>query len=286
MAGLLLLPACSMKSLLYPAPPIAVGPPPPGFEEVVLGDGSEAGSVAWAHTAAEPSAPAVVFFHGNGENLETLRQAGTLDRLHALGVHALVVDYPGYGRSGGSPSEEANIAAGAAAAAELARRHPDSRVYLVGWSLGAAVAAQVASASAAAPGSADPDASGGDGFAGLALLSPWTTLHEIASRHYPAWMVGMLLRETYDTRSALASALTANPLPVLVVHGTDDRIIPAELGRDLAASVRELGSRSGSDSDPGWGSNLAEYLEVVGAGHNDLLGRDVVWERLREFLRG
>ena len=240
--------------MLYPAPPYRVpSPPPPPFEEATwnLADGSRV--VGWASgAAAKPGSPAVIFLHGNGENLETMRLGGLYGELDRLGIAWLAVDYPGYGGSGGSPSEASLVEAALGGFEELGRRFPGRPRVICGWSLGAAVATQLAARRAA-------------GTAGLILLSPWTDLPSLAGEHFPGWLISLLLRERYDSL-ALAGSL---PGPALVIHGREDRIIPVEHGRRLAAAL------------PG-----RRYLEVPDAGHNDLLGRPAVWLAMAEYLRG
>ena len=252
LAVALALSACTVKQMLYPAPAYRVPSPPPApFAEAVwaLADGTRI--VGWAgDAAAAPGAPAVVFFHGNGENLETMRLSGLYDELDRLGIAWLAVDYPGYGASGGSPSEAALVGAARGGFDELARRFPGRPRMVCGWSLGAAVAVQLAAGRAA-----EVD--------GLMLLSPWTDLPSLAGEHFPGWIVSLLLRERYDSIGR-AAELT---LPVLVIHGADDRIIPAEHGRRLAAALP-----------------AADYLEVPGAGHNDLLARGEVWRAMGAYL--
>lgn len=243
---------CSVKQMLYPAPPYRVPSPPPApLEEVIwaLADGTRV--VGWASAAgAADGAPAVVFLHGNGENLETMRLGGLYDDLDRLGIAYLAVDYPGYGASGGSPSETSLVEAALGGFDQLAQLFPGRPRVICGWSLGAAVATQVAARRPAET-------------AGLMLLSPWTDLSSLAGEHFPGWLVSLLLREKYDSL-ALAPRLRG---PVLVVHGGEDRIIPVEHGRRLAL-----------------GLPAARYLEVPGAGHNDLLGRSEVWRAMAEYL--
>jgi pimeloyl-ACP methyl ester carboxylesterase len=249
----LVLAACDMRQMLYPAPPYRVPSQPPApLEEAVweLADGTRI--VGWAGGAgAAPGAPAVVFFHGNGENLETMRLGGLYDDLDRLGVAWLAVDYPGYGRSGGSPSEASLVEAAEGGFAELSRRFQGRPRVVCGWSLGAAVAVQLAANHAAE-------------LDGLMLLSPWTDLPSLAGEHFPGWLVSLLLRERYDSIGRAAEL----SLPTLVVHGADDSIIPVEHGRRLAAALP-----------------AARYLEVADAGHNDLLARPVVWQAMADYLR-
>lgn len=251
-----LLAGCDVRQMIYPAPPYPVPSPPPApLEEVSweIADGSRI--VAWAGGAtAAPGAPAVVFFHGNGENLETMRLSGLYQNLDGLGIAWLAVDYPGYGRSGGRPSEAALVEAAEGGWEELGRRFPGRPRVVCGWSLGAAVAVQLA-ASRISRGELD----------GLMLLSPWTDLPSLAGEHFPRWLVSMLLAERYDSLSRAPELA----VPVLVVHGGSDRIIPVAHGRRIAEALAD-----------------ATYLEVPGAGHNDLLARPEVWQAMRQYLAG
>lgn len=255
-AGLVcgLLGGCGVRQMIYPAPPVSVPSPPPApLEEVDLALPDDTRVSAW-HLPVEGVGPArkvaVLFFHGNGENLETMRMSGFFEDLAELGVSGLAVDYPGYGRSGGRPSEAALTASAEVAGEWLAERYPERNLVVVGWSLGAAVAVRQA---ADAP----------ERWRGLVALSPWVSLPELARTHFPDWLVGLALNERHDS---LATAPELR-LPVLVVHGREDRIIPAEHGRRLAGSIPD-----------------AEWLEIPGTGHNDLLARPETWRALSRFL--
>ena len=251
-----------IRQMLYPAPPVVLPSPPPApLEEVILELPAGERVTAWgySHTArlrrdshTSPVSPAVVFFHGNGENLETLRHSGMYEQLVDLGVHFLAVDYPGYGSSSGEPSEASLMASGQAGFAWISQRHPDSPLVVLGWSLGAAVAIRTAADNARTDG--------------LVLLSAWSDLPSLAAVHYPSWLVGMGLRDRYDSVAA-ASNVRA---PVLMIHGAVDRIIPIDHGRRLAAAL----------------ADRCRFVEVPEAGHNDLLARHQVWQELRAFLDG
>ena len=242
-----------VRSMLYPAPPVRVPSPPPSpLVEVPLEAGGRAVS-AWYRppTGGAAAAPLVLWLHGNGENLETMRHGGLFEDLSTSGAGVLAIDYPGYGRSPGTPSEAANLAA-AEAAWQWMLHHRDGRpLVIAGWSLGAAVAAQLAAAHH-------------DEVAGVMLLSAWDRLDAVARLHFPGWMVGALLSERYDSTAA-APRITALKL---VVHGDRDTIIPIELGRHLFAALPEP----------------KQWVEVPGAGHNDLLSRPEAWQAIHAFL--
>lgn len=248
-----------LSGLLYPAPGIPVPSPPPApLEEVHLELSTGAEAVAWLGVPPDAPGPVALFFHGNGENLETMRRARLFEELRELGVIALAVDYPGYGRSPGKPDEQGVLATGPAALAWAEERYPDRPVVLCGWSLGAAVAIRTA-------------AGAGDRVDGLVALSPWTSLEDTVRSHAPDWFAdrfgGWLFGKGYDSLAAARSIR----LPALVAHGEDDRVIPVEHGERIAEALREAGS------DVRW-------VRLTGTGHNDLLARPRVWSELARLL--
>jgi len=240
-----------MRDMIYPSPAIPVGEPAPGMEEVVITSGDGSTLVGWYKPLAGVTLkrPAILFLHGNGENLETLRATATLAHLDALEAPYLVVDYPGYGRSSGAPSEDALEKAAEAALEWLIEQHPDRPLLVCGWSLGAAVAFYLASKH--------------ESLDGLVAISAWTSLREVAAIHFPNWLVGLALRESYDS-IAVAGQIQQSSL---LIHGARDQIIPVEQGRRLAAAVPD-----------------ADWLEQDSAGHNDLLSYPDVWHAIRLFV--
>lgn len=236
-----------LRAMLYPVPRVAVGAPPPGVVELELEPAGGVEATAWLRRGP-PERPALLYLHGNGENLETLRRAGVLDELEALEVTYLALDYPGYGKSGGRPSEAGLVAAAAAGCERLAEERPGSPLILFGWSLGAAVAVR------AAADRAD--------VAGLVVASPWDSLSSLGEVHFPAWLVRWAAAGRYDS---LAAAPRVS-CPVLWLHGRDDRIIPAAHGRRLAAAFR----------------GPVTAVELA-AGHNDLLASPRAWREVAAF---
>jgi pimeloyl-ACP methyl ester carboxylesterase len=242
-----------VRQMLYPAPPVRVPAPPPApLVEVPLEANGHAVSAWYMPPTGAVAAPVVLMLHGNGENLETMRQAGLFADFASAGAAVLAIDYPGYGRSPGTPSEAANLAAAEAAWTWLVNNTKGRPPVIAGWSLGAAVAAQLA-------------ANHHDEPAGVILLSAWDRLDTVARLHFPGWMVSTLLSEGYD--SAYAAAQIA--VPKLVVHGDRDPIIPIELGRNLFAALPAP----------------KQWVEVPGASHNDLLARPDTWQAIQTFLK-
>ena len=114
--------------------------------------------------------PTLLYFYGNGMCLnDTLEQ---FDHFRRLGANVLIPDYVGYGMSGGQPGESGCLATADAAYDHLqSRRDVDPRaIVAVGWSLGGAVAIDLASRRP---------------VAGLAAFSTFTSMVEMARRNFP-----------------------------------------------------------------------------------------------------
>jgi uncharacterized protein len=238
-----------VHSMIYPAPPVAVPLKPPAPFTKPVWDLEIDG---WLYEPERPAAKQVMlYFHGNGENLETLRQSGLLGQLQALQIPFLAVDYPGYGRSKGKTSEESILRNGAGATGWLKSHYPDHLLVLSGWSLGASVAVQTAQQT----GQADA----------LIAMSTWTSLRDVAVLHFSEWLVSFALKERYD---ALKAAKGIH-LPVLMIHGERDDLIPASQGKKVADTLKPL----------------ATWILLPSVGHNDLLSQPEVWIEITQFLR-
>ncbi len=184
------------------------------FEEVYLAseDGTQLCGWYFPHPEAQLH---VVYYHGNGEDLSHLGEY--LDRLrtrYQLSVFA--IDYRGYGRSQGKPHEAGVLADGRAAQQWLARRTglPTDQIVLWGRSIGGAVAVQAA---------AD------QGAQALILERTFTSLPDVAAPRYFWLPVRPFMRNRFDS----LSRITDFTGPLLQSHGTDDEIVPFQLGRQL-----------------------------------------------------
>ena len=205
------------------------------LERIAGPDGS---TVFALHVPAPPGAPTLVHFHGNGEELASLDRLLSDLREAGLGVYA--VEYPGYGLSrSGTPSEPALYAA-----ADSALRHlrdklgvPKSETVLQGQSLGTAVAVEMARR-----GYADK----------VVLISPFTSLPDLAARVLPFLPARQLVRDVYDSLAKVGGL----DLPVLAIHGDRDEVVPFEMGRRIAKRLRR-----------------GRFVVIEGGHHNDLFAR-------------
>ena len=191
------------------------------------------------HFPAREGEPTVAVFHGNGETL-----ASTVPLLEVLareGLGAYGVEYPGYGpASSYSPSESALYEDAQAALDHLEQQMGVSRgqVVLMGRSLGTGVAVEMARR----------------GYGGrMILVSPFTSMPDVAARIFPYLFPRLLMRDRFDN---LGKAPRIG-IPTLVIHGSEDKLVPMAMGRRLAETIPN-----------------ARLVVVEGGSHNDLLAEE------------
>jgi len=193
----------------------------------------------------------LLWCHGNAGNI--INRLDNLAELYRLGLSVFLFDYRGYGRSHGRPSEEGlyQDALGAYAYVAGTRRVRPERIVLFGRSLGAAVAGEVASQRP---------------VSGLILESSFPSVEALARLHYfglPAhWLVG--------ARFNLADRLQHVSVPILVIHGDQDDIVPIQLGRQVFEAAKAPKS----------------FYLVPDADHNNLyhVGGRPYFQRLKGFI--
>lgn len=189
----------------------------------------------------------LLFCHGNAENVAFLADLLASYR-DDYQVCIFAFDYRGYGRSEGSPQEVGVLADGQAAHQWLARKAgiPTDQIVVIGRSLGAAVAVDLATSL---------------GARGLVLERAFTKLPDVAARHYPLLPVRWLMKTQLDSTAKIQQYRG----PLLQSHGTSDAIVPFDLGRelfDLAASDQKtfFVEQNADHNDP----YLPEYLRQLG----------------------
>ena len=239
------------RAVMYPAPRRG-GAEPRAEGAALLRIPSADGSVYALHAKAPEAAPTLVYFHGNGEDLSDM--PGLLHAFSAAGVGVYAVEYPGYGpMSDRAPTEDAVYTAASAALDHLQKQLgvPVSQTVLVGHSLGSGVAAEMARRGSGAR---------------MVLISPYTSMVEMARRIAPFLPARVLVKDRYDTQ-AKAKELR---LPAFVIHGSEDEVIPVAMGRRVAELLPN-----------------AKLRIVPGAGHNDLfaVAPDLI-EAIARFARG
>ena len=176
---------------------------------------------------------ATLFLHGNAGNL-THRAPHVLE-ITAAGSSVLLLDYRGYGRSEGRPTEQGlYLDAEAGYRWLVSSGHSPQTVVAHGESLGTAVAVDLAARHRCG---------------GLVLEAPFTSARDVAGRVLP--VIGPLITWGLDSKRKIPKVRA----PVLIIHGTRDEVIPFDLGKALFAAARP----------PKW------FWAVEGAGHNDIV---------------
>lgn len=196
--------------------------------------------------------PTILWFHGNGGNLSN-RVTNIALLHHYVRSNIFIFDYRGYGQSEGAPSEQGIYCDGEAAVQYLlARTDVDSeRMVYFGRSLGASVALQVAIRQSPA---------------GIILESPFTSIVAMARKLY-GFPLGRILLTKYDNESMIRQI----HIPLLILHGDQDKIVPFEMGQalfDIANSPKN-------------------FYNIKGAGHNntDITGGEPYFHRLDTFVK-
>ena len=166
----------------------------------------------------------MLYLHGSRWDLTG--QLFRIEQVHALGFSVLAIDYRGFGKSSGELPSEATVYEDAEIAWErFVTLQPDpTKRFIYGHSLGGAVAIDLAArlSEQTRPGSAVP-------ARGLIVESTFTTLGDIARSLTVSWLpVETLLTQKFDS----LKKITHVRLPVLIVHGVDDRMVPSRFSQD------------------------------------------------------
>jgi fermentation-respiration switch protein FrsA (DUF1100 family) len=187
-------------------------------EERVLETPDGVRVIAW-YGKARPGQPTLLYFHGNGGSLSI--RAPRIARFMDEGWGVYMMTYRGYGGSTGSPSEAANVAdARLAYQALVGEGVPPKSIIAYGESLGSGIAVQLA---AQVP------------VGGVILDAPYTSIVNVAARTYPFLPVRLFLIDRYETTRYIARL----KVPLLILHGQLDGVVPVAMGRELARLAPE-----------------------------------------------
>jgi len=219
---------------------------------IAVGDKGDRLHALWA-PPDDKAAPVLLYLHGARWNLTG--SVTRIERWRKLGFGVLAIDYRGFGKStDASPSEQLSYEDAEAAWDFLARAEPARARYIVGHSLGGAIATELALRR--------PEA------AGLVLEATFTSIRDMVEK--TAWRllpVGLILTQEFDTLSKLPRIR----MPVLIVHGTGDSIVPYEMGERLYAAA----------------TGPKRFIKVEGGSHHNLSSVANAQYRaaLRDFFR-
>lgn len=205
-----------------------------------------------------PTAPGLrylAYFYGNGMCLETCGYE--FAQFRQLGYTVLIPEYPGYGISSGWASESGCYEAAEVAShylTETLHAHP-AQIVVAGWSLGAAVAIDLAARRQ---------------VASLIVLSAFTNIPEQAHAMFP-WVpravVRLFIRERFDNVSKIRQVTC----PIFIGHGTDDELVPFAMAERLAQAARPR--------------TPVTFLSIKGCSHNGIFegSHGCVWSAIKDF---
>jgi fermentation-respiration switch protein FrsA (DUF1100 family) len=203
---------------------------------------------------AENARGVILFCHGNAGNIS--HRLESIQIFHRLGLSVFIFDYRGFGQSGGKPTEPGTYKDAEAALRYLVgeRKVNPNEVIVFGRSLGGAIASWLAHNHT--PGA-------------LILESTFTSLPDIAAKYYPYLPVRLLLRFEYNTAKYLGKV----SCPVLIIHSSDDELMPFDHGSrlfeltgepkkflEIAGTHNEGFITSGKDYEEGLNEFILEYF--------------------------
>lgn len=197
----------------YPGPedPVAAGLP--HYTRKTLPSPSGLAIPYWESTARQ-NVPTILYFHGNGGGLHY--HVPMLDYLAKHHMHVIAMEYPGYPGAEGRPSEALLVAHAIALFDHAAQQNPAHQPMIWGFSLGSGVAVQLAAQRTPAA---------------LVLEAPFTAVVDRAAELYPIFPIHALMRNQFRSHEVINQIHA----PLMILHGTDDFIIPIHHGRALFA---------------------------------------------------
>jgi len=215
--------------LYFPEKELAATPQESGlaYQEIFFSANKDRKLHGWLVPHPKPAAT-LLFFHGNAGNIS--HRLEKIKILHDAGVTTFIIDYSGYGKSEGKPSEKNLYEDGVAAYEKLT-----GPVVLYGESLGSAVAIEIALQKK---------------VAGIILEGAFTSLKALAKKHFP--FLSGLAGDEYDNLEKIGRVSA----PVLFIHATHDEICPFNGARELyektTAPKQSLWLESGGHNDAFW----------------------------------
>lgn len=222
------------------------------YDDVELGVAEGIRIHGW-FVPARQSRGTVLFFHGNGGNIS--HRIDSVGIFHGLGVDVLIMDYEGYGRSGGRPGEEETYRDAEAAWNWLTGERDVSpgRTVIFGRSMGGAIAAYLADRH-------EP--------AGLIVESSFTSAPDMAAAVAP-WLpfARLICRYAYNSLDIVPRLRC----PALFAHSPDDEIVPYRQGLKLFATAAEPkqflemrgGHNDGMIATPDYAARMGAFLDAV-----------------------
>ena len=189
------------------------------YEEIFIPTSDGKKLKAWFHKKDLKKKKTLLFFHGNAGNLTN--RIYKLNLIKNLDINFLIVAYRGFSGNEGKPTEEGLYQDARDTISWLNEQEiEDKQIVIYGESLGTGVSAEVAQ---------------NKKFAGIILESPFTSMVEAGKHYYFYLPVSLLLKDRYETIKKLKNI----KIPILVMHGERDRIVPFHMGLEVFSEANE-----------------------------------------------
>ena len=183
------------------------------IKEVQIRTSDNIDLLGWFHKKDLNKFKTIVYFHGNAGNLEN--RIHKLNHFKDMDVNFLIISWRGFSGNSGKPSEQGLYKDGKSAIDWLKKKGlVEKDIILYGESLGTGIATQIAQ---------------NKKFAGLILETPFTSMVDAAKNVYPYIPVNLLLKDRYENDRKIKNI----NIPVLVLHGEVDRIVPFRMGKKI-----------------------------------------------------
>lgn len=245
--GLVAFAYADQRKLLYQPDPTFIAPPADGPPIQVIRLTAQDGTklIAW-YLPPRGDNPVVLHFNGNAQGLAF--QKWRWKRFADAGVGFFAVGYRGYSGSEGHPSEQGLIQDSNAAYDWVAARYPAQRIVIHGYSLGSGLAVRLA---AQRPARA------------LILEAPYTSTTDVAAARLPWLPVRWLMKDRFQSTDWIGKV----HIPLLIVHGARDSVIPFRFGQRLFSLANQP----------------KQFVAMPGSDHNTLV-RDGLYHYVWAFL--
>jgi len=223
---------------------------PEGIEEIFIATEDNV-KIQGLYLPSAGSDKVLIYFHGNAGNV--YHRIPSLVHLRSLGVNVVGAGYRGYGKSEGTPSEEGIYQDGDAVFKYVTEKlgFSESNIIILGRSIGTTVAINTAQ---------------GKEIGGLILVTPLTS-GKAQAKAGGLGIASSLAGSSFDNLTKMGNVKAA----LLVVHGTDDRVIPYSMGEEIFDSAQ----------------TKKRLVRIEGAGHNNLQDTymQAYWPPIFDFIK-
>jgi len=183
------------------------------IDEVQIKTPDNINLLGWFHKKDLNKFKTIVYFHGNAGKLEN--RIHKLNHFKDMDINFLIISWRGFSENSGKPTEQGLYKDGKSAIDWLKNMGLDDKdIILYGESLGTGIAIEIAQ---------------NKNFAGLILETPFTSMIDAAKNVYPYIPVGLLLKDRYENDKKIKNI----NIPLLVMHGEEDQIIPFKMGKKI-----------------------------------------------------